>query len=152
MISFRKKLVTVAGMALAAMAFALPASAATASASGVPAVTSTYNCNPNPLASVSECTRVINHGLKVKSVSGHTTNLRPIPISGLHIEIYGPSGKIKNCGQFTLRPLGTSPVCTWHNPHPNKNVRKGNYCSRVWQKIGPGNYVDLSNECDPVSR
>ena len=43
MISFRKRLVTVAGMALAAMAFALPASAATASTSGVAAVTSTYN-------------------------------------------------------------------------------------------------------------
>jgi hypothetical protein len=164
MISLWKRIAAVAGTGLVATAVALPASASTtrtsppalaghyASTSSVP--NSASNCNPNPLLSASECTTVIGHGLKVKSVSGYAvSNLLFTTLNHLHIEIYGPRGKkVKNCGEFNLSPLAKGPVCTWHNPHPNKNVRKGNWCSRVWQRVGKGKYDILSNECIPVHR
>jgi hypothetical protein len=162
--SLWKQIITVAGTALMATAIGLPASASTTHTS-LPALAGHYastsvipnsatSCNPNPLLAASECTTVIGHGLKVKSVSGFAvSNLPFTTLHHLHIEIYGPRGKkVKNCGEFSLSPGAQGPVCTWHNPHPNKNVRKGNWCSRVWQKVGKKKYQILSNECIPVHR
>jgi hypothetical protein len=159
MLSFRARIAAAVGAVLLAAIFALPASAASAqasapalsghhaSASVIPKTGSATNCNPNPLLPVSECTTVIGSGLKIKSLSGYAVNNLGIPINDVHIELYGPRGKIKRCGDFNLAPFGVGPVCTWHNPHPNKKVRKGNYCSRAIEITS-----DLSNECIPVHR
>src|SRR4029077_615811 len=173
MVSVRLSLWAVAGAALLAVAFALAASAATAGASA-PMHSRTYGsarvvtpgtgqrifvpdvgvipdtgkaCNPNPLDTVTECTKVVGTGLKITSLTGYFVAYGPL--SNVHIELYGPHGLIKNCPTFNTNG-GTSPYCIWTNPHPTVNQTGGNYCSEGWQLIAPGDYGSLGVECIDV--
>lgn len=166
-ISARARIAATTGAMLLAMLFTglftLPASAATTAASSTQSSSSvipdSHNCNPNPLAIVIQCTTVNNHGLKVKSISGYGYNDTLGPLDHLHIQIYyaGKNGKkqvnIKNCREFNLGPFpDVSPKCTWDNPHPDKNVKAGKYCTRTWQNDGGGHFSVLGTECEPVAR
>lgn len=113
-----------------------------------------HGCNPDPVAPVHECTAVKGAGLEIKSIQGYADAVQAVSISHVHIEIfYGPGHKkIHDCGQFTLGIIGPGPTCTWHNPHPEKRVKSGNYCTEAWQKKGPHNYSVLSVECIDVHR
>jgi hypothetical protein len=86
-------------------------------------------------------------GLEVNSISGKALSNVSYNITEVHIEIYGPHGHIHNCGEFTLNAFRTGPTCIWNNPNPETNVTAGDYCSRAWQKVTSGYYIDLSNEC-----
>jgi hypothetical protein len=174
MLSFKKiparaRIGATVGATLLAMLFAvlftLPASAATtgtgasvtqSSSSPIPR---THNCNPDLLVTVIQCTTVNNHRLRVKSIIGYGYNDTPGPLNDLHVQIYyaGKNGKksvtIKNCHTFNLGPFpDRSPECTWDNPHPDKNVKAGLYCSRTWQNNGHGNFSVLGSECEKVER
>ena len=157
MISFRTRVGAVVGAAALATALALPASAAMAStASPRPAVASgagiipntATECNPNPLTVVDECTTVVGTGTYVDSISGQTFSNSFGDLDNIHIEIYGPGGKIKRCANFDLGPLGVSDSCLWVNPHPHVHVTAGNYCSRAINSSG--SY--LSSECVDVQK
>lgn len=148
---------------LFAMLFTLPANAATTGASvtqsSSPGIPKSHNCNPDPVAIVIQCTTVNHHGLKVASISGYGYNDTLKELNDLHIQIYyaGRNGKqhvnIKNCENFNLGPFpDVSPTCTWHNPHPDKNVKAGQYCTRTWQNKGHGNFSVLGTECEKVVR
>ena len=174
MLSFKKiparaRIATTVGATLLAMLFAvlftLPASAATtgtgasvtqSSSSPIPR---THNCNPDPVAIVIQCTTVNNHRLRVTSIIGYGYNDTLSTLPDLHIEIYyaGKSGKrnvkLKNCAPFNLGPFpDRTPECKWDNPHPDKNVRAGLYCTRTWQNNGHGNLSDLGTECEKVEK
>ena len=174
MLSFKKiparaRIGATVGATLLAMLFAvlftLPASAATtgtgasvtqSSSSPIPR---SHNCNPDLLAIVIQCTTVNNHRLRVTSITGYGYNDTPSTLNDLHVQIYyaGKNGKrsvnIKNCRNFNLGPFpDRSPECTWHNPHPDKNVRAGFYCTRTWQNNGHGNLSVLGTECEKVEK
>lgn len=161
MFTLKARAGAVASAALLATIFALPASAAMAgtgtAAHPVPHADRTIarpdsasSCNPDPFAAVTECTQVIGEGLEVNSLSGKALSNVDYRITEVHIQLYGPHGTIKNCGEFTLNAFATGPTCTWNNPHPETNVTAGDYCSRAWQKVTSGHYTDLSNECIDV--
>ena len=124
------------------VASGLPAQAAT------PAVTQS-NCGENVQHLVQQCTSLKSSGTHIDSLSGWSTHL-PFDLLSypdVHIELYGPAGTIKNCGQITnWEPGDTTPTCTWS---PNDTRAKGNYCSRTWSHDGTS-WLDLANECDPL--
>jgi hypothetical protein len=138
MLSFRTRAAgaaTVAALA-AIFAFFLPVGAANASAT---------TCHP--ITSLSECTSVAGSGLKITSISGHLYNSTlEVSYSNVHIEIYGPNGLIKNCGQYN-QGFGNGPTCSWTNPHPTANMTPGDYCSEAWQYTYGSGYAPLSTEC-----
>lgn len=137
---------------------ALPAGAATSSSTATQTSRiDGHSCNPNPLKMVTQCTRTTNTGLKLKSMSGRAYNNTAHGLANLHIQLYWTNGKktstIHNCRPFNLPAFpGASQSCNWTNPHPDKRVRAGNYCSRTWQNNGHGRYSVLSSECVPVKR
>lgn len=156
MASLRTWIEAMVGTAVLAAAVALPASAAVAgttasprsvaaSAASVRPDTAT-ECNPNPLTVVDECTTVVGTGTYVDSISGQTFSNVITDLDNIHIEIYGPGGKIKRCNNFNLGAYGVSPSCLWVNPHPHVHVTTGNYCSRAINSSG--SY--LSSECVDV--
>jgi hypothetical protein len=159
MFSIRARFGVVAGAALLTMILALPASAATAAprtgatahSAGQASLSqviprSATNCNPNPLAAVSECTTVLGGGLKISQITGIAISNVDYTITEVHIEIYGPNGLIHNCPNINLGAFSTA-GCTWLNPHPNTNMTGGDYCSTAWEHIVGSYYARLSTEC-----
>jgi hypothetical protein len=130
-----------------ALAAAMATGQASASANATVIPNSASSCNPTPFTAVTECTQVIGGGLKVDSITGRALSNVDYTITEVHIEIYGPGGTIKNCGQVDLAPGRSTPNCTWNNPVPQYDVQPGDYCTRVWQFVVAGYYIDLSNEC-----
>jgi hypothetical protein len=167
MLSICARISAAAGAALIATILALPASAATAATGTSTTGTSTTvrsadqaslsqaipesatDCNPNPLAAVSECTTVLGSGLKISQITGIAISNVDYTITQVHIEIYGPNGVIHNCPNINLPAFDTA-GCTWLNPHPNTNMTGGDYCSTAWEHIAGGNYARLSTECIDV--
>ena len=159
MFSICARISAAAGAALIATILALPANAATA-ATGTSTTArsadqaslsqvipkSATNCNPNPLAAVSECTTVLGKGLKISQITGIAISNVDFTITQVHIEIYGPHGLIHNCPNINLQAFSTA-GCTWLNPHPNTNMTGGDYCSTAWEHIAGNHYAKLSTEC-----
>lgn len=92
------------------------------------------------------CNDVQGSGLHITSMTASVSSQSDREYDALHIQLYGPAGTIKNCAVFNLdySDAYTSPVCGWY---PNKNERAGDYCARVWQDNGGGNYTSLLTEC-----
>jgi len=147
-------------VAVAAL-MALPAGAATAApATGATARSvqaelvqarpdSGSDCNPTPLAAVSECTTVLGSGLKISQITGIAISNVDYDITEVHIEIYGPHGAIHNCPNITLGAYSTA-GCTYKNAAPNANNVAGDYCSEAWEHISGSYYAKLSTECIDV--
>lgn len=134
----------VAGAAILGGAFALSGGVANASVSAADAIPfSASACEP--LLFDTECTSVVGTGLKITSISGYFY-AADLPVNGIHIEIYGPRGLIKNCGQYN-QTTKHGPTCTWTNPSPNTNEPAGSYCTEAWQNQGSNGYSSLSVEC-----
>ena len=157
MISRRNCFKAAAGTAALAIAVVVPASAATAStaASSHSAVASasvspdnSSECNPNPVAAVTECTTVTGSTNFIDTLSGFAFNNLPETLDSIHIELYGPGGEIKRCDPENIPGGGKSDVCLWSNPNPHIAVTSGNYCSRAIDSSG--DY--LSNECIDVKK
>jgi hypothetical protein len=164
MFSVSARIGAVAGVALLATMVALPASAATAAprtgaTAGAAAVSadraillsraipaSATDCNPTPLAAVSECTTVLGSGLKISQITGIAISNVDYTITQVHIEIYGPNGLIHNCPNINIGAYDTA-GCTWKNPTPNTNRTGGDYCSEAWEHITGSYYAKLSTEC-----
>ena len=156
MLSTWARISAVAGTVLIATILALPAHAATTAPGTSTAVRSGdqvqiiprsgTDCNPNPLAAVSECTTVLGSGLKISQITGIAISNVDYNITEVHIQIYGPKGTIHNCPNITLQAFSTA-GCTWPNPNPNATMAAGDYCSTAWEHIAGGNYARLSTEC-----
>lgn len=139
--------------------FALPAHALAATATGarpgvnhggtrVAAPATASGCNAASLAQWHNCTTVNGSGLKITSISGYGVSEVDGTLSNLHVEIYGPSGLIKNCGTFSIPGMGdTGPICSWTNPSPQASKRAGDYCSITWQYEGGTTYKAGGAEC-----
>lgn len=158
MSSISARLAAVAGAAAPVAMVALPASAATAapsagtasrSVSHIARPDSGSDCNPTPLAAVSECTTVLGAGLKISQITGIAISNVDYDITQVHIEIYGPHGAIHNCPNITLGAYSTA-GCTWKNPSPNATMTAGDYCSESWEHISGNYYAKLSAECIDV--
>ena len=130
------------GMALVA---AVIAAAPLALLSAAPAAASFTQCTNQEL---NICVHVQGTGLFVDYVSGWAKNNSVNGFTGLHIEIEGPAGRLKNCSSFTLGSGQTSPTCKWTR---NGYVRAGNYCATLWQWDGSG-YLNLGTPCVDVHR
>jgi hypothetical protein len=77
-------------------------------------------------------------------VRGTVTNLDGTVENNIHIEISGPHGAIKNCGQVNLGG-GATTTCTWS---PNANETAGNYCTDTWQyNPSTKKYTDRGHAC-----
>lgn len=133
---------TIVASGVMLVASGLPAQAAT------PTVTQS-NCGIQLANLVEQCTSLTSSGRHIDSLSGWSTHL-PEDLESypdVHIELYGPAGEIKNCGQITnWSPGQVTPTCTWS---PNDTRAKGNYCSRTWSHDGT-EWLDLANECEPL--
>jgi hypothetical protein len=129
LMSFRKKVTGLLGtLALAsALLAALPATTAWASGS---------SCDGNSLYT---CVHVQGTGLYVDEVDGGTVNTTAGTVTGLHIELHGPNGLLKNSPTFSLASLQGSADYTWNH---HGNVTGGNYCATLWQLIGSTYYND----------
>lgn len=156
MLSIWARISAVAGAALIATILALPANAAT-TATGISTTArsgdqvqlipeSGTDCNPNPVATVSECTTVLGSGLKISQITGIAISNVSNNIPQVHIQIYGPKGTIHNCPNITLQAFSTA-GCTWPNPKPNATMPGGDYCSTAWEHIAGDYYARLSTEC-----
>lgn len=142
---FRRLALAIAAAAVLVLGLAIPGTAKAATT--VPYTGS--GCNTLTIQAFYNCTTVNGGGLKISSISGYTVNANGAKFANMHVEIYGPRGLIKNCGNFTL-PSGIGsrgPTCTWTNPSPNANEPAGDYCSVGWQYIGNGGYAEGGPEC-----
>jgi hypothetical protein len=111
-----------------------------------PALASGQSCiDRNPGTEI--CVYVGGSGLHINYVKGWARNNYSYTITGLHIELEGPPGLIKNCASFSLRSGTNSANCEWS---PNKNVTSGRYCATLWQSNGNGGYLDLGTPCVDV--
>ncbi len=131
--SFKKRLAMLSGaLALApALLLVVPTTAAWASGTG---------CNDNSLYT---CIHVQGSGLYVDYIGVSTANQTNGAVSGLHFELHGPNGLIKNFPTFTAPYLGGSGYYKWTR---NGNVRGGNYCATLWQDVG-GTYYNDGTAC-----
>lgn len=126
-----------AGAALLALAFALPAS---------PAMATGYACDYN--TPVDTCDEVNGSGLLIEYMLGSFGNGAQPTVTGIHIELSGPQGLIKNCPQTNV--LGfTTIYCRWDAAG---DVPGGYYCTTAWQQYVPGKYVELGRACVDVHR
>jgi hypothetical protein len=137
LMSFRKRLTVLLGILALAPALLLTLPATTAWASGT-------GCDGNGLDT---CVHVQGTGLYVDYMSAWTVNTTSRTVTGLHIELHGPTGLLKNCPSFTLAAGQTSPICTWT---PKGDVRAGNYCATLWQYIA-GTYDNDGTLCANIS-
>jgi hypothetical protein len=94
------------------------------------------------------CTDVSGSGLHINYLSGQFFNhYIDSGVNNVHIQLYGPNGTIKNCGQVNVGAQGNGPTCTWS---PNSNEPAGDYCGRAWQWLGGSDYQELAEECIDV--
>jgi hypothetical protein len=137
---FRRRIcsMAVAAVAGAASVAALPVSTAYASTGNVCGTTS---------VGWQVCINITGSGLHVDSIKGWVHNGTGIRWSGLHIELTGPHGHIKNCAVFALSNNQNSPNCTWS---PNANEASGSYCTTLWWEFQPGYYDNEGTKCAGV--
>lgn len=128
-----------ATMMVAGVTIALP---------GGPAYASTGNaCTTYSWGLV--CVNITGTSLHVDSMKGWMRNNTSDSLPGLHIEMTGPHGLIKNCpssGSWYIYPNSNSPNCIWS---PNANETGGTYCVILWQ-YQSGSYVAVGRECVKV--
>jgi hypothetical protein len=136
-----------AGVAILGGAFALSGGVAKASVSA-PSVIPFSASGCERFLFDTECTSVVGSGLKITSISGYF-DAADLPYNGLHIEIFGPKGLIKNCPQYN-QTTEIGPTCSWTNPSPNTNEPAGNYCTEAWQNQGSNGYSGISTLCIDV--
>ena len=133
MSSSKIRFAAIVGGALLATAFVLPTSSAMASG---------RSCQLEAGSLGDSCVAVSGSGLHVNSVTGSYSNLTASLKSNVHIQLTGPQGVIKNCGQTNVAG-NTTTNCTWS---PNANEPAGNYCTTTWQ-YGGGTYTDIGHAC-----
>jgi hypothetical protein len=97
------------------------------------------------------CANVVGSGLTVDYMQGWSVNSGSVPNAGVHIEIEGPSGLIKNCPSYTIPAGGKGPVCQW-NPTPGKTVPAGSYCAVAWVYDGILGYQSIGTACINVQK
>jgi hypothetical protein len=120
-----------AGLVIAGLVF-LPAS---------PAVAAGSWCHPATQSFPQPCISTTGTGLYIGTLSGWGNNATLISYQGVHIELYGPNGLIKNCPDFNLSPGYSTPVCSWS---PNHNEPAGTYGQTIWLRTGTNSYRSLS--------
>ena len=135
MIKFAARIAAVAGAALLAASFALPGQLAYASA---------QSCTQS--VDLHSCDAINGSGLHINSQTGTVINESGSAANGIHIELSGPHGLIKNCAQVNIGGGGTT-SCTWS---PNANETAGNYCSDTWQDVS-GKFTDRGHACVDVT-
>jgi len=133
MIKFAARIAAVAGAALLAASFGLPAQLAHASQQVCAQSVDLDSCND-----------VTGSGLHITSMVATVYN-EGDTADGIHIELSGPNGLIKNCAQVNIGGGGTT-SCSWD---PNANETAGNYCSDTWQDVS-GTYTDRGHACVDV--
>lgn len=126
--------------------------AATFTLSASPAMASASACGGggfnNPYYAV--CTDVNGAGLHINSLSGQFFNhYVDTGVKGVHIQLYGPMGTIKNCPEVNVGRQSHGPKCIWS---PNRNEPAGNYCSRAWERLSATNFRQLALVCITVHR
>ncbi|HEX5113967.1 MAG TPA: hypothetical protein VFW65_02095 [Pseudonocardiaceae bacterium] len=95
------------------------------------------------------CVNITGSGLHINSMKGWVHNKTGMRWAGLHIELKGPKGLIKNCPQFALANNLNSPNCIWS---PNANEPAGSYCTILWFRLQDGTFVSEGSKCAGVHR
>jgi hypothetical protein len=133
-------------MAIAISALALSAGVASAA---TPANTGNA-CwlNSGPSEPGITCVNITGTGLHIKTMKGWWRNESGVTLSGIHIELEGPNGRIKNGPTVTVRNDSNSPNVVWS---PNRNEKAGRYCSVAWY-YEDHHFVDLGGDCVSVRK
>jgi hypothetical protein len=102
-------------------------------ASATPALASASTCENVFFPNYYLCENLSGAGLYINYLHAAATYQETGSVS-IHIEIWGPSGTIKNCSEITIKDNQTA-TCQWT---PQNNKPAGSYGFTVWRKLSNG--------------
>jgi hypothetical protein len=90
---------------------------------------------------VNQCTKTTGSGLTLGTLSGWARDDTGGAYTA-HEELTGPSGLLKNCGNYQAKNGLTGPTCSY----TAGKVAAGNYCSITWFYVG-GKWLEKARVC-----